>query len=50
VVAVLAGAQKISPARAAVDVPVALALIGLGLLTVVEPSLVPGLAHSMPTM
>ena len=50
VIAVVAGAQKVLPAKAAVDVPVALALIGLGLLTVVEPSLVPGLAPSMTTM
>jgi len=50
VVTVLAGAQKLVPAKAAVDVPVALALIGLGLLTVVEPSLVPGLAPSMTAM
>jgi predicted metal-binding membrane protein len=50
VVTILACAQKFSPAKAAVDVPVALALIGLGLLTVVEPSLVPGLTPSMTTM
>jgi predicted metal-binding membrane protein len=43
VVAVLACAQKLLPAKAAIDVPVALALIGLGLAIVIEPSLIPGL-------
>jgi len=50
VVTVLAGAQKLSPAKAAVDVPVALGLIGLGLVTVLEPSLVPGLTPAMTMM
>jgi hypothetical protein len=31
------------PARAAVDVPLALALIGFGLVIAIEPSLIPGL-------
>jgi predicted metal-binding membrane protein len=43
VVAVVACAQKLLPVRAAIDVPVTLALIGLGLLIVIQPSLVPGL-------
>ncbi|MGH3300883.1 MAG: DUF2182 domain-containing protein [Streptosporangiaceae bacterium] len=43
VVAVLACAQKLLPARAAIDVPLALALIGLGLVIVSTPSLVPWL-------
>jgi predicted metal-binding membrane protein len=43
VVAVVACAQKLLPARAAVDVPLALALIGFGLLIVIAPDLVPGL-------
>jgi predicted metal-binding membrane protein len=43
VVAVVACAQKLLPARAAIDVPVTLALIGLGLVILIEPSLVPGL-------
>jgi predicted metal-binding membrane protein len=43
IVAVLASAQKLLPARAAIDVPLALALIGLGLVIVIEPSLIPGL-------
>jgi predicted metal-binding membrane protein len=48
VIAVLACAQKLLPAKAAIDVPVALALIGLGFVIVVEPSLIPGLTP--PTM
>ncbi len=47
VIAVLVCAQKLLPAKAAIDVPLALALIGLGLLVVIAPSQVPGL---MPPM
>jgi len=43
VVAVLACAQKLLPPKAAVDVPIALALIALGLVIVMEPSVIPGL-------
>jgi predicted metal-binding membrane protein len=43
VVAVLACAQKLLPAKAAIDVPLALALTGLGFVIVFAPSLVPGL-------
>ena len=43
VVAVLACAQKLVPAKAAIDVPLALAMVGLGLVIVLAPSLVPGL-------
>jgi predicted metal-binding membrane protein len=43
IVAVLACAQKLLPAKAAIDVPLALALIGLGLVIVVEPAVIPGL-------
>jgi predicted metal-binding membrane protein len=43
VIAVIVTAQKLLPAKAKIDVPVALALIGLGLLIVMAPSLVPGL-------
>ena len=39
--------QKLFPARTAIDVPVALAIIGLGLLIVIAPAAVPGL---MPPM
>jgi predicted metal-binding membrane protein len=48
VIAVLACAQKLLPAKAAIDVPLALALIGLGFVIVIEPSLIPGLTP--PTM
>jgi predicted metal-binding membrane protein len=50
VIAVLIVAQKLLPARAAIDVPVALALFGLGILIVVAPSSVPGLMPPMPAM
>jgi predicted metal-binding membrane protein len=43
VVAVLVIAQKLLAARAAIDVPLALAIIGLGILIVIAPSSVPGL-------
>jgi predicted metal-binding membrane protein len=45
--AVLALCQKLLPARAAVDVPLALAIVGLGIVIVLAPSAVPGL---MPPM
>jgi predicted metal-binding membrane protein len=48
VVAVLACAQKLLPARAAIDVPLALAIVGLGFVIVIAPSLVPG--FTPPTM
>jgi predicted metal-binding membrane protein len=47
VIAVLALAQKLMPARAAIDVPTALAIAVLGVLIVVVPSLVPGLSPPM---
>jgi predicted metal-binding membrane protein len=47
VITVLVLAQKLLPAKAAIDVPVALAIVGLGLLIVIAPSSVPGL---MPPM
>ena len=43
VITVVASAQKALPAKAVVDVPVALAIAGLGLAIVIAPSLVPGL-------
>jgi predicted metal-binding membrane protein len=39
--------QKLLPLRAFVDVPVALAIVGLGILIVVAPASVPALAGSM---
>jgi predicted metal-binding membrane protein len=47
VIAVLVLAQKLLPPSVAVDVPLALAIVGLGILIVVAPSAVPGL---MPPM
>jgi predicted metal-binding membrane protein len=47
VIAVVVLAHKLLPPRAAVDVPLALAIIGLGVLIVVAPSSVPGLMPSM---
>jgi predicted metal-binding membrane protein len=48
VIAVAVIAQKLWPARAAVDVPLALAIAGLGVLIIVAPSSVPGLMPAMP--
>jgi predicted metal-binding membrane protein len=47
IVAVLVLAQKLLPTRAMVDVPLAMAIIGLGVLILVHPSAVPGLIPSM---
>jgi predicted metal-binding membrane protein len=47
VIAVLVLAQKLLPARAAVDVPLALAIVGLGIWIVLAPSSVPGLVPPM---
>jgi predicted metal-binding membrane protein len=47
VIAVIVLVQKLLPAKPAIDVPVALAIIVLGMLIVVAPALVPGL---MPPM
>jgi predicted metal-binding membrane protein len=47
VIAVLVVAQKLLPAKAAVDVPLALAVAGLGILIIIAPASVPGL---MPPM
>jgi hypothetical protein len=47
VIAVLVLAQKLLPAKPAIDVPLALAIVGLGILIVVAPSSVPGLTPPM---
>ncbi len=47
VITVLALGQKLLPPKAAIDVPLALIIIGLGILTVLAPASVPGL---MPPM
>ena len=47
VIAVLVLAQKLLPPRPAIDVPLALAIVGFGILIVLAPSSVPGLTPSM---
>jgi predicted metal-binding membrane protein len=47
VIAVLVLAQKLVPPRAAIDVPLALAIVGLGVLIVIAPSSIPGLTPPM---
>jgi predicted metal-binding membrane protein len=47
VITALVTAQKLLPARAALDVPLALVIIAFGVLIIMNPALVPGL---MPTM
>ena len=47
VIAVLVLAQKLLPAKAAIDVPLAAAIVGLGILIVIAPSSVPGLTPPM---
>jgi hypothetical protein len=49
VITVVACAQKLLPAKAAIDVPLALAIAGLGLVIVIVPSLVPGLTPATMT-
>ena len=47
VVAIIVSAQKYLPARTLVDVPLALAMLGLGILILAAPSVVPGLIRPM---
>jgi predicted metal-binding membrane protein len=47
VIAVVVLAQKLLPVNAAIDVPLALAIVGLGILIILTPSLVPGLTPPM---
>jgi predicted metal-binding membrane protein len=47
VIAVIVLAQKLLPANAAIDMPLALAIIGLGVLIVIAPASVPGLIPPM---
>jgi predicted metal-binding membrane protein len=47
VIAVLVLAQKLLPAKTAIDLPLALAMAGLGVLSVSAPYLVPGLSPPM---
>ena len=46
-IAVLVLAQKLLPPKLAIDVPLALAIVGLGILIVMAPSTVPGLTPPM---
>ena len=47
VIAVIGLAQKLLPTKAALDVPLALAIVGLGVLILIAPSAVPGLTPPM---
>jgi predicted metal-binding membrane protein len=47
VIAVILIAQKLLPAKAAIDVPLALAIVALGILITIAPLWVPGLMPSM---
>jgi predicted metal-binding membrane protein len=47
VIAVLVLGQKLLPAKAVLDVPLALAIVGLGILIVIAPSSVPGVTPPM---
>jgi predicted metal-binding membrane protein len=47
VIAILVTAQKLLPLRAALDVPLALAIVAFGVLITVDPSSIPGLTPPM---
>jgi predicted metal-binding membrane protein len=47
VTAVIVLAQKLLPAKNAIDIPLALAIVGLGILIIIAPSTVPGLTPPM---
>jgi predicted metal-binding membrane protein len=47
VIAVVVLGQKLLPVKAAIDMPVAAAIVGVGVLIVIAPSSVPGLTPSM---
>ena len=47
VIAVIVLAQKVLPPKAAVDVPLAIAIVGLGIWIILSPSSVPGLTPPM---
>jgi predicted metal-binding membrane protein len=50
VVAIIGVAQKLLPAKAVIDVPLALAIVGFGVLILSAPSAVPGLTPAMSPM
>jgi hypothetical protein len=43
-------AQKLLPARTTVDVPLAMAIVGFGIVVIAAPSSVPGLAPTIGHM
>jgi hypothetical protein len=43
VIAVVVVAQKLLPAKVIIDVPLAIAIVGLGIVVLAAPSTVPGL-------
>jgi predicted metal-binding membrane protein len=47
VIALVVLAQKLLPAKAGVDVPLAVAIVGLGILIIIAPSSIPGLSPPM---
>jgi predicted metal-binding membrane protein len=47
IIATVVLAQKLLPAKAAIDVPVAVAILGLGIWIILAPASVPGLTPSM---
>jgi predicted metal-binding membrane protein len=47
VIALVVGGQKLLPAKAVIDMPLALAITGLGILMIIAPSSVPGLIPPM---
>jgi predicted metal-binding membrane protein len=47
IIAALVLAQKLLPRRAALDVPLAVAIVGLGIVIIIAPTSVPGLMPSM---
>jgi predicted metal-binding membrane protein len=47
VIAAVVLVQKLLPPRAAIDVPVAMAIVALGAVVIVAPSSVPGLVQPM---
>jgi predicted metal-binding membrane protein len=47
VITILVLAQRLLPTKAAIDLPLALAIVGLGILIVITPSSVPGLTPPM---
>ena len=53
VIAGLVLAQKLLPAKATIDVPIAMLILAIGALSIASPSSIPGLlppAHAMPAM